>query len=160
MTNLATLCPGDHNAKTHGGWVHVLDPDTGALTQTSPLGRTYTTVPEPAGRRRPGEAAIRPDPDRSRSSSTMSTSSPRASRHRSPPTSKPHHRIQRPEVDRWLEIAASIRDRARITRRNRRAAQAAEQALIQRMHAELVATTDHDLIAAINAENLTEDLAA
>ena len=45
VTNLATLCPGDHNAKTHGGWAHVLDPDTGALTQTSPLGRTYTTMP-------------------------------------------------------------------------------------------------------------------
>jgi hypothetical protein len=36
-----------HDAKTCGAWCHHLHPDTGALTQTSPLGRTYTTVPLP-----------------------------------------------------------------------------------------------------------------
>ena len=159
VTNLATLCPGDHNAKTHGGWAHVLDPDTGALTQTSPLGRTYTTMPmQPvAATGRSGDPPIRrPVPIEFDDYYFFPTGEP-------PPEpaddeTAPPDRL--PDVDRWAQVAATIRDRARITRRNRRAAQAAERALIQGMHAELVATTDHDLIAAINAENLTEDLAA
>jgi HNH endonuclease len=47
VDNLAPLCPGDHNAKTHGGWAHTLDPHSGSLTQISPLGRRYTTAPTP-----------------------------------------------------------------------------------------------------------------
>ncbi|HSK26185.1 MAG TPA: hypothetical protein VK894_04665, partial [Jiangellales bacterium] len=33
--------------KTCGAWGHDLHPDTGALTQTSPLGQSYTTRPLP-----------------------------------------------------------------------------------------------------------------
>jgi hypothetical protein len=159
VVNLAPLCPGDHNGKTHGGWAHTLDPDTGALTQTSPLGRTYTTAPT----RPVAPTGLRADPPRHRpvpiefdDECFFPTGEPPpepADEQTAPPDSAA-------EVDRWLEIAATIRDRARINRRNRRAAQAAEQALIQRMHAELEATTDYDLIAAVNSEYLTEDLAA
>ncbi|HSK55783.1 MAG TPA: HNH endonuclease signature motif containing protein, partial [Jiangellales bacterium] len=36
-----------HDAKTCGAWCHRLHGESGALTQTSPLGRTYTTTPLP-----------------------------------------------------------------------------------------------------------------
>jgi hypothetical protein len=29
VTNFAPQCPLDHNGKTHGGWVHALDPQSG-----------------------------------------------------------------------------------------------------------------------------------
>jgi len=29
VTNFAPQCPPDHNGKTHGGWVHALDPQSG-----------------------------------------------------------------------------------------------------------------------------------
>lgn len=51
--NLTPLDPGHHDNKTKGGWAHRLDPHTGALTQTSPLGRTYTTMPLPPRGPRP-----------------------------------------------------------------------------------------------------------
>ena len=159
VTNLTPLCPGDHNAKTHGGWTHALDPESGALTQTSPLGRTYTTGPSPP----PAPTGRSGDPPRPRPVPTgfddhyfFPTGEP-------PPdpaedeTAAPD---RLPDADRWPTIAATIRDRARIARQRRRAAQAAEQALINQLHAELETTTDHQLIAAINAEYLTEDLAA
>ena len=74
-------------------------------------------------------------------------------------------------MERWPDIAAAIRDRARTARRHRctqqaaaaRAAadaEAAEQALIHQLHAELDAATDYLLITAINTEYLTEDNAA
>ena len=167
--NLAPLCPGDHNGKTHAGWVHVLDPDTGELTQTSPLGRSYRTTPTPPVTSTglhadlPDLRARFPDfPD----DALFPTGEP-------PPEpaddeTAPPDRLS--DVDRWTSIAATIRDRARIARRNQRArqraaadaaaqAEAAEQALIDQLHAELEATTDYQVIAAINAECLAEDLA-
>ncbi len=159
VDNLAPLCPGDHNGKTHAGWAHTLDPHTGALTQTSPLGRTYTTAATPPV----APTGIRGDPPHERflpvdldDDYFFPTGEP-------PPEpaedeSAPPDRLQ--DVDRWPQIAETIRDRARIARRNRRATAAAEQTLIQRIHAELEATTDYQLIAAVNTEYLTEDLAA
>jgi hypothetical protein len=47
-----------HDAKTCGAWCHRLHGDSGGLTQTSPLGRTYTTTPLPPL----GELPV-PDPD-------------------------------------------------------------------------------------------------
>jgi hypothetical protein len=47
-----------HDAKTCGAWCHRLHPDTGALTQTSPLGRSYATTPLPPL----GQDPV-PDPD-------------------------------------------------------------------------------------------------
>ncbi|HSK56335.1 MAG TPA: hypothetical protein VK908_13840, partial [Jiangellales bacterium] len=47
-----------HDAKTCGAWCHRLNGATGGLTQTSPLGRTYTTTPLPPL----GELPV-PDPD-------------------------------------------------------------------------------------------------
>jgi hypothetical protein len=47
-----------HDAKTCGAWRHRLHPDTGALTQTSPLGRSYATTPLPPL----GQDPV-PDPD-------------------------------------------------------------------------------------------------
>ncbi len=45
--NLGPLCRQHHNAKTHGHWRVTHDPDTGALTWTSPLGKTYTKSIDP-----------------------------------------------------------------------------------------------------------------
>ena len=45
--NTLPLHQPHHDAKTCGAWCHRLHPDTGALTQTTPLGRSYTTVPLP-----------------------------------------------------------------------------------------------------------------
>jgi hypothetical protein len=42
-TNNVPLHQPHHDGKTCGAWAHVLDPDTGALRQVSPLGRCYTT---------------------------------------------------------------------------------------------------------------------
>ena len=162
VTNFVPQCPLDHNGKTHGGWVHVLDPKTGALTQISPLGRSYTTTPTPPV----GPTGLRGDPPQQRFA-PLDVDEIDFPTGRPPPDpaeeeTAPPDRL--PDVDRWPEIRAALRDRARITRRHRRAAEAAEQALIHRLHAELEAATDHQLIAAINAEyladDLTEDLAA
>jgi hypothetical protein len=158
VVNLVTQCPPDHNGKTHGGWVHVLDPETGALTQISPLGRTYSTSPtppvastgrhgDPPGRR----ARVWIDPDEIYFPTGEPPPDP-AECETAPPDPLAH-------VDRWPTIAARIRDRARIAHRDRLAAAAAEQALIDQMHAELEAATDYRMIAAINAEYLAEDLA-
>ncbi|HET6920825.1 MAG TPA: HNH endonuclease signature motif containing protein, partial [Jiangellaceae bacterium] len=164
-SNFVPQCPPDHNGKTHAGWVHVLDPESGALTQTSPLGRRYTTVPTPpvaaTGRRaqpaRHTRDPAEPDPI------YFPTGEPPpdpADDETAPPDPLEH-------VDRWPAIAEHIRDRTRTARRNRRArqratarAEAAERALIHRIHAELESATDYQLIAAINAEYLAEDLAA
>ncbi len=160
VTNFLPQCPPDHNGKTHGGWEHVLDPNTGALTQISPLGRSYTTLPtppvgptglrgDPPGRR---PTPIPFDPDQAYYPTGQPPPDP-ADDETAPPD-------RTPDVDRWPEIRATLRDRARIARRDRRAAEAAEQALVHRLHAELEAATDHQLIAAINAEYLADDLAA
>jgi hypothetical protein len=164
-SNFVPQCPPDHNGKTHAGWVHVLDPESGALTQTSPLGRRYTTMPTPpvaaTGRRaRPARHTrdpVEPDPI------YFPTGEPPpdpADDETAPPDPLEHG-------DRWPAIAEHIRDRTRTARRNRRArqrataqAEAAERALIHRIHAELESATDYQLIAAINAEYLAEDLAA
>jgi hypothetical protein len=164
-SNFVPQCPPDHNGKTHAGWVHVLDPESGALTQTSPLGRRYTTVPTPpvaaTGRRaqpaRHTRDPAEPDPI------YFPTGEPPpdpADDETAPPDPLEH-------VDRWRAIAEHIRDRIRTARRNRRArqrataqAEAAERALIHRIHAELESATDYQLVAAINAEYLAEDLAA
>ncbi|HEU4489689.1 MAG TPA: hypothetical protein VFR74_02360 [Jiangellales bacterium] len=45
--NTVPLHQPHHDAKTCGVRCHRLHPDSGALTQTSPLGRSYTTVPLP-----------------------------------------------------------------------------------------------------------------
>jgi hypothetical protein len=68
------------------------------------------------------------------------------------------------EADRWPAIAR-IASRHEFTATRVLAlagarADASEQALIQELHAELEATTDYELIAAINAEYLAADLAA
>jgi len=47
VVNLGPLCRAHHNAKTHGRWKPDYDPDTGLITWTSPLGRTYTTGTDP-----------------------------------------------------------------------------------------------------------------
>ena len=47
VINLGPLCRQHHNAKTHGHWRVTHDPDTGALTWTSPLGKTYTKSIDP-----------------------------------------------------------------------------------------------------------------
>jgi HNH endonuclease len=161
ITNLAPLCPADHNAKTHGGWTHTLDPDTGALTQTSPLGRTYTTGPSPP----PTPTGRRADPPRDRlelidpiqleEDAFFPTGEPPpklAEEETAPPD--PHA-----DVDRWPVIAARI-STTRVLALGAARAEAGEQALIRQLHAELKAETDYQLIAAINAEYLTEDLAA
>jgi hypothetical protein len=44
-TNLVPLEHRHHERKTRGHWTHRLHPDTGALAQTTPLGRSYTTTP-------------------------------------------------------------------------------------------------------------------
>jgi hypothetical protein len=171
ITNLTPLCPGDHNGKTHGGWVHVLDPESGTLTQTSPIGRSYTTAPTPpvapTGRRGdPPDLRTRlpVDPDDAYFPTGESPPDPAVEQETAPPDPAA-------EVDRWPDIAAAIRDRARTTRRHQRTQQAAaaraaanaaaaEQALIHQLHAELDAATDYQLITAINTEYLTEDNAA
>ncbi|HEU4492276.1 MAG TPA: HNH endonuclease, partial [Jiangellales bacterium] len=56
--NTVPLHQPHHDAKTCGAWCHRLHPASGALTQTSPLGRTYTTTPLPPL----GEHPV-PDPD-------------------------------------------------------------------------------------------------
>jgi hypothetical protein len=45
--NLGPLCRSHHNAKTHGRWRVRLDEDSGVLTWTSPLGKTYTKSIDP-----------------------------------------------------------------------------------------------------------------
>ena len=55
--NLVPLCPRHHNRKTQRLWHHAVDPLTGELVQTSPLGLDYTSRPEP-----PPGAAVRPPP--------------------------------------------------------------------------------------------------
>jgi HNH endonuclease len=171
ITNLTPLCSGDHNGKTHGGWVHVLDPESGTLTQTSPLGRSYTTAPTPpvapTGRR--GDLTdlrtrLLVDPDDAYFPTGEPPPDPAVEQETAPPDPAV-------EVDRWPDIAAAIRDRARTARRHQRTRQAAaaraaakaaaaEQALIHQLHAELDAATDYQLITAINTEYLTEDNAA
>jgi hypothetical protein len=171
VANLAPLCPADHNGKTHTDWAHALDPDTGALTQTSPLGRTYTTGPAPP----PGPTGRQADPSRLRpdlispddlhefddKDGIFPTGEP-------PP--EPGEEDTAPpdllaDTDRWPTIARVI---ARTVSRNRfstrwiRAladarAEAAERALIDQMHAEAEASTDYQLIAKINAEYLADD---
>ena len=44
--NLAHLCPKHHKLKHEGGWQVSQVDDTGSLTWTSPVGRSYTTTPE------------------------------------------------------------------------------------------------------------------
>ena len=56
--NTVPLHQPHHDAKTCGARCHRLHPDSGALTQTSPLGRSYTTTPLPPL----GEHPV-PDPD-------------------------------------------------------------------------------------------------
>ena len=58
VTNLVALCPACHNLKTHRTWHHHLDPDTATLTQTSPLGRSYRTTPDPP----PAPTGVHADP--------------------------------------------------------------------------------------------------
>ncbi|WP_229230485.1 DUF222 domain-containing protein [Sinomonas cyclohexanicum] len=59
--NLALLCAQHHRFKTLGYWAAEQDPATGAITWTSPLGRTYTTAP-PADYRPPPDYAPPPPP--------------------------------------------------------------------------------------------------
>jgi hypothetical protein len=47
VVNLGPLCRQHHNAKTHGHWRVTYHPDTGDLTWTSPLGKTYTKSIDP-----------------------------------------------------------------------------------------------------------------
>jgi hypothetical protein len=62
------------------------------------------------------------------------------------------------EADRWPTIARIVSRHefttARVLALAGARADASEQALIQELHAELEATTDYELIAAINAEYL------
>jgi hypothetical protein len=45
--NLGPFDQRHHEYKTSGGWQHALDPATGAVRQTTPLGREYSTAPLP-----------------------------------------------------------------------------------------------------------------
>jgi hypothetical protein len=162
VANLAPLCPGDHNSKTHGGWTHTLDPHTGALTQTSPLGRSYTTTPTPPVT--PTGLRAQPPDDRFAPIDFDDAFFPTGE----PPPDPADEETAPPDVladaDRWPAIARIISRNQFTTRRvlalAEARADAAERALIHQLHAELEATTDHELIAAINAEYLAEDLAA
>ena len=170
ITNLTPLCPGDHNGKTHGGWVHVLDPESGTLTQTSPS--AAVTPPRRPRRSRPLDvAATHPTCGLGSLSIRTMPTSPLGNPHRIPPSSRrPHRQTLRL---RWTAGPTSPRPSATepaplaaTSARNKPPppeppqAAAAEQALIHQLHAELDAATDYQLITAINTEYLTEDNAA
>jgi hypothetical protein len=163
VANLAPLCPADHNAKTHTGWTHTLDPESGALTQTSPLGRVYTTGPAspvtPTGRRA--------DPPRLRPDliGVNETHEDGFFPSGEPPPDPAEEETAPPDLlgdtDRWPIIARTIARRQFDPRPVLALAavwaEAAERKLIDKLHAEAEASTDYQLIAAINAEYLAED---
>jgi hypothetical protein len=95
---------------------------------------------------------------------SRTASSPPANRHPSPADEATAPPDPLADTDRWPTIARVIArvSRNRFSTRWIRAhtdarAQAAERKLIHQMHAEAEASTDHQLIATINAEYLADD---
>jgi hypothetical protein len=144
---LRPTVPTGPQRQTHGGWVHILDPQSGALTQISPLGRAYTTTPiPPVGstglRAHPPDLPIsfpaEPDDLDEIDFPTGEPPQDPADEESAPPDPVA-------EVDHWPTIARIV-SRSQFNTRPVLAlaaarAEAAERALIHRMHAELEAAT-------------------
>jgi hypothetical protein len=165
VTNLGPLCPTDHNAKTHGSWVHTLDPDTGALAQTSPLGRTYTTGPAPPVAPTGLRSDPPPEPFQPVDLDRIDVDDDHFFPSGEPPPDPAEEETAPPdflaETDRW-PILARIIARHQFNPRRVLAlaaawADAAERKLIDQLHAEAEASTDYELIARLHAEYLAED---
>lgn len=142
-TTAANLAPFDqrhHENKTSGGWAHRLDAETGAVTQTTPLGVQHTTRPLPP----PGAVAVVADPPACPSCSAILC----------PGCGAPDCPDGVPEARRTPGCTGCAPSLHAGDRPN--GWTISDEATFIRMTRELIAATDYDLIDRINVEELAE----